>query len=221
MRKEAPMDGFRIHRETMVDQQLAARGISDERVLAAMGAVPRECFVPAKLREFAYDDRPLPIEAGQTISQPYIVALMLAAAHIQPDDHILEIGVGSGYAAAVASRMAKQVHAIDRHEMLSHVARGRMAALGYDNVSIHTGDGTKGLPDQAPFDVILISAGAPRIPEALRAQLAPNGRLIGPVGGDMEQHLIRVTLGADGLATEEDLGLVRFVPLIGAQGWDA
>jgi protein-L-isoaspartate(D-aspartate) O-methyltransferase len=206
-------------RNAMVDYQIVARGVRDARVLDAMREVPRERFVPGALAEFAYEDTPLPIEAGQTISQPYIVALMLEAAKIQPEDRILEIGVGSGYAAAVLSRIARRVHAIDRQEELTDLARGRMAHLGYDNVVIRSGDGTQGWRENAPFDVILVAAGGPSVPDPLRRQLALGGRLVIPVGDADEQRLMRVTrIGEDGFV-EDDLGTVRFVPLIGELGW--
>lgn len=213
------MADIKERREAMVDDQVAARGVTDDRVLDAMRTVPREYFVPGEFVEFAYEDTPLPIEAGQTISQPYIVALMLEAAEIQPDDRILEIGVGSGYAAAVMSRIARRVHAIDRHEQLADRARERMAALGYDNVVIRAGDGTRGWSENAPFDVILVAAGGPAVPGPLQAQLALGGRLVIPVGGAEQQRLIRVTRTGDDHYAEDDLGAVRFVPLIGEHGW--
>lgn len=206
-------------RRLMVDRQIAARGITDVRVLDAMGEVPREEFVPAQVREFAYDDSPLPIEAGQTISQPYIVALMIEAAAIAQGDRILEIGVGSGYAAAVMSRIGRRVHAIDRHGELADLARDRMARLGYDNIVVRTGDGTQGWPENAPFDVILVAASGPEVPEPLCSQLVIGGRLVMPVGDPDEQQLVRVTRTARDEYREEDLGPVRFVPLIGAHGW--
>jgi len=203
----------------MVDQQILARGVQDERVLQAMRDVPRESFVPARLREFAYEDVPLPIEAGQTISQPYVVALMIEAAAIISTDRVLEIGVGSGYATAVMSRLGGRVYAIDRQEELTRLARERMTRLGYDNVVIRTGDGTQGWPEKAPFDVILVSAGGPEVPQPLRQQLALGGRLIIPLGDVDEQKLIRMNHVSEDSYEEEDLGPVRFVPLIGAQGW--
>jgi protein-L-isoaspartate(D-aspartate) O-methyltransferase len=206
-------------RETMVDRQIAARGISDPALLEAMREVPRETFVPEGMREFAYEDSPLPIEAGQTISQPYIVALMIEAARIGRDDRVLEIGLGSGYAAAVMSRIARRVHAIDRHAELTDLARERMARLGYDNVVIRTADGTKGWPENAPFDVILVAAGGPEVPEPLCRQLAIGGRLVIPVGDPDQQSLMRVTRTGEESFDKEDLGAVRFVPLIGAHGW--
>jgi protein-L-isoaspartate(D-aspartate) O-methyltransferase len=207
------------NRRLMVDRQIAARGIADQRVLDAMREVPREEFVPMEVREFAYDDTPLPIEAGQTISQPYIVALMIEAAAIVQGDRILEIGVGSGYAAAVMSRIGRRVHAIDRHGELADLARDRMARLGYDNVVVRTGDGTQGWPENAPFDVILVAASGPEVPEPLCRQLVIGGRLVMPVGDPDEQQLVRVTRTARDDYREEDFGPVRFVPLIGAYGW--
>jgi protein-L-isoaspartate(D-aspartate) O-methyltransferase len=203
----------------MVDTQIAARGIRDADVLRAMREVPRERFVPAPLGELAYEDIPLPIEAGQTISQPYIVAHMIEAAKLSGSDRALEIGAGSGYAAAVMSRVAGQVYAIERHAELAELARQRMAALGYANVEIHTGDGTRGWPEAAPFDAILIAAAGPSIPKPLSRQLAIGGRLVMPVGSAHVQRLVRVTRrGKDGF-DRDYLGDVCFVPLIGTHGW--
>jgi protein-L-isoaspartate(D-aspartate) O-methyltransferase len=206
-------------RTAMVAHQIVARGVENPAVLAAMRTVPREAFVPEPLREFAYEDSPLPIEAGQTISQPYIVALMIEAAEIGPEDRMLEIGVGSGYATAVASRIARRVHAIDRHAELADLARERMARLHYDNVVIRTGDGTQGWPENAPFDVILVAAGGPEIPRPLCRQLAIGGRLVIPVGDADQQRLVRIVRTSKDNYEEEDLGPVQFVPLIGAHGW--
>jgi len=203
----------------MVDSQIAARGIAGPKVLDAMKEVPREIFVPADMAKHAYEDSSLPIEAGQTISQPYIVALMVEAAEIGPEDEVLEIGAGSGYAAAVMSRIARHVHAIERQPELAILARDRMAALGYGNVVIHTGDGTQGWPENAPFDAILVAAGGPAIPRPLCEQLAKGGRLVIPVGDADEQRLIRVTRSDADDYREEDMGPVRFVPLVGAHGW--
>ncbi|MBC7986279.1 MAG: protein-L-isoaspartate(D-aspartate) O-methyltransferase [Sphingomonadaceae bacterium] len=203
----------------MVEAQIARRGVRDERVLAAMREVPRERFVIEAMRGYAFEDSALPIEAGQTISQPYIVALMLEAAAIEPSDRVLEIGAGSGYAAAVAGRLAREVHAIERLDELATLARERMAALGYDNVRIYAGDGTHGLPDAAPFDAILVAAGAPSVPATLRDQLVIGGRLVLPVGGSGVQRLLRIVRRGEDAFDEEDLGGVRFVPLIGAHGW--
>src|SRR2546423_10838543 len=162
-------------RERMVQRQVARRGVRDVRVLEAMREVPREAFVAEGMREFAYEDSPLPIEAGQTISQPYIVAAMIEAAEIQPGDRVLEIGAGSGYAAAVMSRIAERVYTIERHATLSRTAAARLKRLGYDNVEIRTGDGTRGWPEAAPFDAILVAAGGPAIPQTLKDQLDLGG----------------------------------------------
>jgi protein-L-isoaspartate(D-aspartate) O-methyltransferase len=204
----------------MVDEQIAARGVADPAVLDAMRAVPREMFVPDSAIEFAYDDTPLPIEEGQTISQPYVVALMAAALALRPRDRVLEIGAGSGYAAAVLSRIAAEVYAIERHAALAESASRRLRKLGYDNVRIVHGDGTLGWPDHAPYDAIVVAAGGPSVPEALRAQLAVGGRLVIPVGATLRsQELVRVTRVGENEYRQEDLGAVQFVPLIGAQGW--
>lgn len=206
----------------MVDLQIEARGIRDTAVLAAMREVPRHEFVAASLRREAYDDTPLPIEERQTISQPYIVALMLEAARLGPDDRVLEVGAGSGYASAVASRLAAHVDAIERHPRLVELARERLARLGYDNVAVHEGDGSNGWRDGAPYDAIVVAAAGPRVPAALRQQLAPGGRLVMPVGGEHgTQRLVRLVREADGRFAETDLGAVMFVPLVGAQGWSA
>jgi protein-L-isoaspartate(D-aspartate) O-methyltransferase len=208
------------NRERMVTRQLARRGVSDSYVLDAMREVPREAFVPEGLQEFAYEDTPLPIEAGQTISQPYVVALMIEAAEIRPGDQVLEIGAGSGYAAAVIGQIAAQVYAIERHEALSQLARDRMARLNYGNVEIRMGDGSRGWPEAAPFDAILVAAGGPAIPQALKDQLDIGGRLIMPVGkGHREQRLVKVIRRNATHFEEEDLGGVMFVPLIGEHGW--
>ena len=207
-------------RAVMVARHLRARGIDDPLLLAAMGNVPRETFVPEHLQEFSYEDSALPIEAGQTISQPYIVARMLELAEIKPGDKVLEIGAGSGYAAAVMSRMASKVFAIERHEELAKLARARLKRLGYANAEIIVADGTKGLPEEAPFQAIIVSAGGPHVPEALKQQLALSGRLIIPIGQFGYQTLIRVRRTAkDSFEEEEDFGAVAFVPLIGEEGW--
>ena len=207
-------------RERMVETQIARRGVTAFRVLDAMREVPREVFVPEGLKEFAYEDSPLPIAAGQTISQPYIVALMIAQADLEPSDRVLEIGLGSGYAAAVMSRIAGRVWAIDRHEELVEEARARFQLLGYDNIAVKTGDGTRGWPEHAPFDAILAAAGGPEAPQALLDQLAIGGRLIIPIGDSpRDQSLVRITRVDEVEYDQADLGEVRFVPLIGEQGW--
>lgn len=216
------MEDSRAHRERMVERQVAARGVRDAAVLHALREVPREAFLPPELAEFAYRDAPLPIACGQTISQPYIVALMTAALRLAPGDRVLEIGTGSGYAAAILSRAAREVVTIERHEELADVARARLRDLGYDNVAVHHGDGTLGWSAGAPYDAIVVAAGGPAVPEALLDQLAVGGRLVIPVGEDRAlQTLVRVTRRADGTLEREDLGDVRFVPLIGVQGWRA
>jgi protein-L-isoaspartate(D-aspartate) O-methyltransferase len=206
-------------RAIMVTRHLAARGIEDARVLAVMGKVPREAFVSGPLTEFAYEDSALPIEAGQTISQPYIVARMIELAEIEPGDRVLEVGAGSGYAAAVMSRIASKVYAIERHEELATQARARLERQGYDNIEIIYGDGTKGLQGEAPFDAIIVSAGGPRVPEPLKRQLAIGGRLVIPVGRDVHQTLLLVRRVSEDNFEEEDHGGVTFVPLIGEEGW--
>ncbi|GGE38300.1 hypothetical protein GCM10007276_14610 [Agaricicola taiwanensis] len=204
----------------MVEDQIARRGITDVRVLDAMRSVPREVFVEPGFEDFAYDDAPLPIGHGQTISQPYIVALMAEAAEIKPSDHVLEVGAGSGYAAAVLSLMARQVHAIEWHRGLGEAAERRLRKHGFNNVELRVGDGTSGWREAAPFDAILVAAGAPAAPEALKKQLRIGGRLIIPVGSEeREQSLLKITrIGPDDFQ-QDDLGEVRFVPLVGEQGW--
>jgi protein-L-isoaspartate(D-aspartate) O-methyltransferase len=206
-------------RDRMVERQVEGRGIRDPHVLGALREVPRDLFVPEGLKEFAYEDAPLPIEAGQTISQPYVVALMIASAGLRPGDRVLEIGAGSGYAAAVMSRIASRVYAIERHGELSRLAAQRMHRLRYDNVQVRTGDGTQGWVDEAPFDVVLVAAGGPAIPQPLKEQLDLGGRLVMPVGPAGQQRLIKVTRRDATHFEEEDLGEVTFVPLIGEHGW--
>jgi protein-L-isoaspartate(D-aspartate) O-methyltransferase len=211
---------FAAERERMVQRQIAGRGIKGSRLLDAFRAVPREQFVPQVVREFAYEDGPLPIEAEQTISQPYIVAAMIDAAGLSPGDKVLEIGAGSGYAAAVMGRIAAEVIAIERHEELVALARTRLAALGCDNVRVLAGDGSAGLPEEAPFEAILCAASGSHVPAALLAQLSTGGILVMPVGEpNAVQRLVKVTRRGEDDFEEQDLGQVRFVPLIGAQGW--
>ena len=214
------MADFSRERDRMVRLHLARRGVGDPHVLEAMRRVPREAFVPKGLEEFAYDDSPLPIGEGQTISQPYIVALMIEAAEIEPGDRVLEIGAGSGYAAAVMSRIADRVYTIERQAALAQEARRRLADLGYDNVEVIEGDGTRGWAQAAPYDAIVVAAGGPAIPKPLRDQLAVGGRLVIPVGeSPRSQRLIAVTRSSETECREEDLGEVRFVPLLGEHGW--
>jgi len=209
------MSDFPRARERMVETQIARRGIHDPRVLEAMRTVPREVFVDPRYAASAYEDAPLPIGEGQTISQPYIVALMIEAAAVEAGDKLLEVGAGSGYAAAVMSRIAGRVFAIERHSVLAEAASGRFEALGYGNITLRTGDGAGGWPEAAPFAAILVAACASGVPEALKAQLAPGGRLIIPVdavGGG--QTLLKLTRNGATDYAVEDLGPVRFVPLI-------
>ena len=214
------MADFAREREAMVERQMRRRGIREQLILDAFMAVPREEFVSADHAHLAYGDHPLPIEAGQTVSQPYIVALMIQAAGIGPGDRVLEVGAGSGYAAAVISRIARKVTAIERQHELVQIARERLRRLGYDNVEIVEGDGTRGWADHAPFDAILAAASGSHVPQALIAQLAPGGRLVMPIGDPgAVQELVKVTKQPDGILKQEDLGGVRFVPLIGEEGW--
>ncbi len=200
---------------------LRRRGIASEAVLDAMAQVPRERFVPDHLAELAYEDGALPIGDGQTISQPYIVALMTEAAELGPESRVLEVGTGSGYSTAILSLLAGHVFSVERHDTLATAARERLETGGYlDNVTLSVGDGTLGLPEKAPFDAIIIAAAGPRVPEALRAQLAMGGRLIMPVGSASgPQKLTCVTRDGEENFRTEDLAPVSFVPLIGAQGW--
>lgn len=216
------MADIATRRARMVTHQLVARGIKDLKVLDAMGSVPREQFVPAESAVHAYEDRPLALLAGQTISQPYIVALMIESLQLQGGERVLDIGTGSGYAAAVLSRIAAWVDSVERIPELLAFAEPRLSQLGYDNITTHLGDGTMGWPEHAPYDAILVSAAGPEIPPPLRAQLAPGGRLVMPVGPEFgSQMLWRETRTGTDDFTHESLGEVRFVPLLGEQGWRA
>ena len=207
-------------RRRMVERQIAARGITGELVLEAMRKVPRHEFVPAHLRAHAYDDGPLPIGEGQTISQPYIVALMTAALDLAGGERVLEIGTGCGYAAAVLAEIAGEVYTIERVASLADRARQTLGRLGYGNVHVIVGDGTLGWPDGAPYAGIVVTASGPRVPDALKEQLAFGGKLVIPVehGGGF-QYLERITRISEGEYETASLGGVRFVRLIGAQGW--
>jgi protein-L-isoaspartate(D-aspartate) O-methyltransferase len=211
---------FAARRQAMVAQQIEARGVTDARVLAAMRAVPREDFVSPGWQEEAYHDGPLPIEGEQTISQPYIVALMAEALQLKGDERVLEIGTGSGYAAAVLSRLAAEVHSVECIPVLADLAAKRLAALGCANVVVHRADGSLGWPDAAPYDAIVVTAAGPDVPPALKAQLKVGGRLVMPVG---ERHgpqdLLRLTRAGAHDEQQEVLLPVRFVPLTGKQGW--
>jgi len=211
---------FAARRQAMVAQQIEARGVNDARVLAAMRAVPREDFVSPGWREEAYHDGPLPIEGGQTISQPYIVALMAEALQLKGGERVLEIGTGSGYAAAVLARLAAEVHSVECIPVLAELATERLAAHDCTNVTVHRGDGSLGWPDAAPYDAIVVTAAGPEVPAALTAQLKLGGRLVLPVGErDGPQELLRITRTGEHDERREMLLPVRFVPLTGAQGW--
>lgn len=212
------MTAFADARERMVARQIAARGIDDPALLAALRAVPRERFVAPGFEHCAYEDRALPIAAGQTISQPYIVALMIAAAGVGTNDRVLEVGAESGYAAAVLGQVAREVIAIERHGELARLAAERIARLGFRNVRIVEGDGTEGWPAGAPYDAILVSAGAGHVPPPLVDQLKIGGRMVIPLGGRWAgQTLLKLTTCDDGTVTRTPLCAVRFVPLVGAQ----
>lgn len=206
--------------QAMVRAQLIERGINDERVIDAMLRVPRHKFVPTEMRDFAYHDRALPIDEGQTISQPFIVALMIQLLGLTGDERVLEIGTGSGYAAAVLSLLAADVYTIERWPALAETAERRLYDLGYNNVHVATGDGSAGLPAFAPFDAIIVAAAAPWVPRPLREQLGNRGRLVLPIGGRHEQLLLRLTR-QDHEVRIERFGDVRFVPLIGEHAWEA
>lgn len=203
----------------MVSEQLITRGIKDPLTLESMREVPRQVFVPEKLQMASYNDSPLPIEAGQTISQPYIVALMTEAAELDPDSKVLEIGTGSGYGAAVLSRIVKEVFTIERIPILAEHAEKCFKELEYQNIHVKVGDGSLGWYDESPYDAILVTAGAPVVPQSLLHQLKPGGRLVIPVGVS-HQRLIRFRKTDEEQYDEEVLELVRFVPLIGEEGWE-
>jgi protein-L-isoaspartate(D-aspartate) O-methyltransferase len=205
----------------MVAQQLQRRGIRDPRVLEAMATTPREAFVPGVPASLAYDDRALPIDAGQTISQPYMVARMTELLEVEPGDRILEVGTGSGYQAAVLARLGARVTTIERHADLADAARELLAALGIEGVDVRVGDGSRGDPDGAPWDGIVVTAGAPSIPHALREQLAVGARLVIPVGPRYQQDLIVVERRGPNDWEEWSDGAVVFVPLVGEGGWRA
>ena len=217
------MDIYTKQRKRMVETQLRSRGIRDERVLKALEAIPRHLFVDEALRDQAYFDHPLPIDAGQTISQPYIVALMTAALELRGPERVLEIGTGSGYQTAVLAALADQVFSIERVAPLASRARKILDALDDYNVAIRIGDGTYGWREESPFDAIIVTAGAPRVPRILVEQLAVGGRLVIPVGDRHTQDLIRVVRQSEeaGDIKQEDLGGCRFVSLIGEHGWQA
>jgi protein-L-isoaspartate(D-aspartate) O-methyltransferase len=200
----------------MVAEQLRARDIADPRVLRAFADVPREAFVDTAQAAHAYDDCPLPIGFGQTISQPYVVAMTVQALALRGDERLLDVGTGSGYAAAIAGRLVREVHSVERIGELAIVAAERLAHLGFDNVHVHHADGTLGWPPAAPYDAIAGAAAATTMPRPLLEQLAIGGRLVLPLGPPDNQRLVRVTRRDDGTFAEDDFGLVRFVPLVGS-----
>jgi protein-L-isoaspartate(D-aspartate) O-methyltransferase len=203
----------------MVSDQLSRRNIVDPHVLAAFGTIAREQFVPGALGPHAYDDAPLPIGAGQTISQPYVVAVTVQALGLRGHERVLEIGTGSGYAAAILGSLAREVETVERIEELAAAAAERLARLGFTNVHVHHGDGSLGWPPCAPYEAIAVAAGAPRPPRSLLDQLAVGGRLVLPHGEADHQRLVRISRTGPDQLDEEDLGEVRFVPLVGVEGW--
>ena len=210
---------YGLLRRAMVEEQIRRRGFVTPRVLAAMREVPRHEFVPLELAVLAYDDQPLPIGEGQTISQPFMVAAMTEALELTGSERVLEVGTGSGYQAAILSRLAREVHTVENHAALAAAAAERLERLGCSNLRVHTGDGTLGLEEFAPFDAIVVTAAAPRIPPPLVEQLAEGGRLIIPVGGSQQQELLRLR-NSGGKTEREVLHYCRFVPLVGLFGWN-
>jgi protein-L-isoaspartate(D-aspartate) O-methyltransferase len=206
-------------RQRMVDEQIAARGLNEARLLDAMRSVPRHCFVPTEYRHLAYADGPLPIGSGQTISQPYIVALMTQLLCLTGEEKVLEIGTGSGYQAAILAHLVKQVYTIERHTDLAKRAANTLKDLNIENVSVHVGDGSLGLPDYAPYQAIVVTAAAPRLPQPLQDQLDDGGRIVIPVGGQLGQYL-ECWRRQGSEFTQDVLVPVAFVPLRGMQGWE-
>jgi len=210
---------FQKMRSDMVEQQIQRRGVRDPATLQAMRDVPRHLFVPEIMRPYSYEDGPLSIGHGQTISQPYIVALMTEAAKLKPGDIVLEIGTGSGYAAAVLAKIVKEVYTVERLAPLAARAEKEFKEQGYPNIHVKVGDGTLGWKEHGPYDAIIVTAGAPVIPESFIDQLKLNGRVIIPVGDELGQQLLRLTKTLGSTYQREMLEYVRFVPLIGEQGW--
>lgn len=208
-----------LQRERMISDQLRGRDIVDPAVLAAFSDVPREAFVDPEHAQWAYEDSPLSIGYGQTISQPYVVAMTAQALRLTGHEKVLEIGAGSGYAAAILSRLAREVHTVERIAELADSAAERLARLGFHNVYVHHGDGTLGWPPAAPYQAIAVAAGAPRPPPSLLEQLAIGGRMVVPHGDAATQRLVRITRSSEDEYLEESLGAVRFVPLLGEEGW--
>jgi len=214
----SPSTDYEKEREHMVESQLARRGIKDKRVLEAMGQVPRHLFIPKDMHSLAYCDGPLPIGHGQTISQPYIVALMTELLELTGQEKVLELGTGSGYQAAILSCLACQVYTIERHAVLAQQAEKVLAELGYTNVVVRVGNGTLGWPEYSPYEAIIVTAAAPDVPQPLMEQLADQGRLVAPVGSRWSQVLVKVKRRGD-LLIREHLTAVAFVPLVGEYGW--
>jgi protein-L-isoaspartate(D-aspartate) O-methyltransferase len=214
-----PVPPESAQRERMVANQLRGRDIVDQRVLEAMERVPRELFVPEDLRDRAYEDAALPIGAGQTISQPYMVARIAEELGLDGDERVLDVGTGSGYQAAVLAELADEVHGIERIPELAEQARRNLAAAGYERVTVHQGDGSRGLPEYAPYDAIAVAAAAPGFPQALYEQLRPGGRLVVPVGGRRGQRLEVIVRSPEGPAVLRSVPC-RFVPLVGEEGFE-
>ncbi len=213
------MDPYSKERELMVTQQVENRGIHDRAVLAAMNSVPRHLFVPEAARSYAYQDKPLRIPGGQTISQPYIVALMTQLLNLEGGEKVLDVGTGSGYQAAVLAELVEVVHSIERHPELAEAAAERLRTLGYDHVQVHVGDGSQGYPPAAPYDRILVAAAAPEVPQPLLDQLDCEGRLVIPVGSRFSQRLEVWDRRGETFRKSSDIPVV-FVPLIGSEGWE-
>ncbi len=211
---------MKLAREEMVDRQLKKRGIEDEKVLTAFMTVPRHKFVPADMQRMAYRDGPLPIGEGQTISQPYIVAEMIEALNLDKNDKVLEVGTGSGYATAILSRIVDKVYSIERYSLLAQKAEEIFQKLNYTNIEIKVGDGTTGWEEKAPFSGILVSASAPGVPQTLKEQVKQNGYLVIPVGDRSIQELWQIEKRGDDNYHKKSLGMVRFVPLVGREGWE-
>ncbi|NYS60492.1 protein-L-isoaspartate(D-aspartate) O-methyltransferase [Vreelandella salicampi] len=221
MAEESDQRAYARRRQMMVERQIAGRGIASTVVLNAMGKVPREAFLPPDMRDFAYEDAPQPINEHQSISQPYIVAHMVDALQLTGGGRLLEVGTGSGYAAAVLGEIGEEVVTLERYQTLADSAHQVLQVLGYDNVEVIHTDGTLGWSEKAPYDAIVVAAGGPEVPESLKQQLAVGGRLVIPVGPTQtEQALIRVTRVSVDEFHEEPLTQVRFVPLVGVAGWE-
>jgi protein-L-isoaspartate(D-aspartate) O-methyltransferase len=220
MATQTQSDDYAAERQIMVASQLRGRGIRDQRVLDAMAHVPRHEFVADEYRAQAYEDHPIPIAEGQTVSQPYIVAVTLEALSLQPLFKVLEIGTGSGYQTALLAELCREVYSVERHALLARDAEVTLARLEYNNVNVVVGDGSHGLPDMAPFDAIVVSAAAPQIPTSLFEQLRESGRMVIPVGPAQAQELQLVSK-QDGLSVVQSLDGCRFVPLIGGQGYSS